>query len=318
MKFAIGSILLRVLRAAAASALAVALGLAAGARAETPTFLSPDAAVDAFRAAVQKDDDGAALLELLGPEHRDEFVGGDPGEARLTLERLRSGVDTALRFEAEDADRGVLLVGAQAWPMPIPLVKTSDMWQFDTAAGLEEILDRRIGRHELAAIDLCREYVTAQMEYASADRDGDEVLEYAQRLLSESGTQNGLYWPDAAGDDPSPLDEFVARADAEGYREHQRLGDPYRGYYFRVLTRQGPTPPGGAYDYVINGNMIAGFAMLAWPAEYGLSGVMSFAVNQQGKVFQKDLGPDTAKLAAAIEAYDPGEGWAELVEVAEP
>ena len=291
-------------------AVAIALALAAGAaRAEAPTFPSPEAALDAFRAAVEKGDEGDALLALFGDEHRAELFGGDPGESRQAMERLRARVEAALRFESDGPDKGQLLVGAEAWPMPIPLVKEGAVWRFDTTEGIEEIHDRRIGRHELAAIELMREYVDAQVEYASEDRDGDEVLEYAQRLLSESGTQNGLYWQDDSGEDPSPLDEFVAQADAEGYRQHQRLGDPYRGYYFRVLTKQGPTPPGGAYDYVINDNMIAGFALVGWPAEYDNSGVMTFVVNQQGRVFQKDLGADTTKLADAILGFDPADGW---------
>ena len=296
-----------------------AFGLVAGfvlvagiARAQAPTFPSPDAAIDAFRAALATDDEGDALLALFGSENRTELIGGDPAEARQTLARLREDVQIALRFDAEGEERGVLLIGAEAWPMPIPLAKTDDAWRFDAAAGLEEIRDRRVGRNELAAIELMREYVEAQVAYASADRDGDDVLEYAQRLLSENGTQNGLYWPDDSGEDLSPLDEFVARADAQGYRQHQRLGEPYRGYFFRVLTKQGPTPPGGAYDYVINGNMIAGFALIGWPAEPGTSGVMTFLVNQQGRVYQKDLGADTAKLAEAIDTYDPAEGWTEV------
>ena len=293
--------------------LALALAVATAARAETPTFPSSEAALEAFRAAAEKEDNGDAVLALLGPEHRDALIGGGPAEARLALDRLRERVAVALRFEADGPDRGMLLIGAEAWPMPIPLVQEGGAWHFDTAEGLEEIRDRRIGRDELAAIALCREYVTAQVEYASADRDGDEVLEYAQRVLSESGTRNGLYWPDP-GDDPSPLGEFVARADESGYREHSRLGEPYHGYYFRILTRQGPKPPGGAYDYVINGNMIAGFGLVAWPAAPGQSGVMTFLVNQQGKVFQKDLGADTAKTVAAMQAYDPSpaQGWSEV------
>lgn len=297
-------------RAIGCVALATAVLAAGAARAQGPTFPSPEAATDAFRAAVETGDDGEALIALLGEEHRAELIGGDPGEMRLTMERLRAGVKVALRYEPAGAERGTLLIGAEAWPMPIPLVKAGDAWRFDTAEGIEEIHDRRIGRHELAAIDLMDEYVEAQVEYASADRDGDEVLEYAQRLLSQSGAHDGLYWPDESGDDPSPLDELVAQADAEGYRQQQRLGDPYRGYYFRVLTKQGATPPGGAYDYVINGNMIAGFALLGWPAEYGVSGVKSFLVNQQGRIYEKDLGADTKKLAEALVAYDPGDGWA--------
>ncbi len=291
----------------------IAVALAAGlARAENPTFPTAEAALDAFRAAVEKDADGTALLALLGPEHRTALIGGDPSESRQALAGVREGVKAALQLEAETPTRSTLLIGAEAWPMPIPLVKHGEVWHFDTVEGLEEITDRRIGRHELRAIELMREYVEAQVEYATEDRDGDEVLEYAQRLLSETDTRNGLYWPDESDGDPSPFDEFVARADAEGYRQHQKLGDPYHGYYFRVLTKQGPNPPGGAYDYVINGNMIAGFALVGWPAEYGNSGVTTFLVNQQGRVFQRDLGPDTVKNVEAMQAYDLSNDWTEV------
>ncbi len=287
------------------------LGTLAAGTAGAEAYPTPEAARDAFRAAVEKDDGGEALLALFGSESRAELVGGDPAEARLTLQRLRNGVKTALTFSPEGPDRGVLLVGASAWPMPIPLVKAGEGWEFDTAAGIEEMRDRRVGRHELAAIELAREYVEAQVEYADADRDGDQVLEYAQRIGSEPGKQNGLYWADASNDDPSPFGEFVGNAES-GYLEERRASEPYYGYHFRVLTRQGATPPGGAYDYVINGNMIAGFGLLAWPAEYGISGVMTFVVNQQGKVYEKDLGADTAKLAESIRSYDLGPGWSEV------
>lgn len=294
-------------RVALALAVVLQIGASGPAAAETPTFPTPEAALDAFRKAVETDDDGTALLAIFGPEHRDALIGGDPTEARIALAELRSGVKEGLRLTADGDSRRVLHVGSDGWPMPIPLVQDGTTWRFDTAEGIEEINDRRVGAHELKAIELCEAYVDAQVDYASADRDGDEVLEYAQMLLSPTGTKNGLYWPSAEGEEPSPLGEFVAKADA--YREHSRLGEPYRGYFFRVLRKQGPTPPGGAYDYVINGNMIAGFALLAWPADHGNSGVMSFLVNQQGRVHQKDLGPETAKRAEAIVSYDPGEGW---------
>jgi hypothetical protein len=287
---------------------ALLLGPVAPASADVPTFATPDAALDAFKKAVETEDDGAALVALFGPEHRAALIGGDPAEARASLAELRADAKTGLRLVSESATRQVVHVGAEAWPMPIPLMLTGDAWRFDALEGLEEIEDRRIGAHELAAIELCRAFVDAQAEYASEDRDGDEVLEYAQTILSPTGTREGLYWPDESGDDPSPLGEFVARA--ESYTQHAKLGEPYHGYRFRVLTKQGGKPPGGAYGYVINGNMIAGFGLIAWPAEHGNSGVMTFVVNQQGKVFQKDLGKDTEKSAGAIEAYDPGEGWA--------
>jgi hypothetical protein len=294
--------------------LQIALGLAAlsPAAAEAPRFETPDAAMEAVRAALAQSDEGDAWFALFGTEHRDALIGGDPAEARLGLARMRVGAQEALSWSEDGEDRRVLHVGRQAWPLPIPLVRDGDAWRFDAVEGLEEIEDRRIGRHELAAIELCREFVEAQVEYATEDRDGDDVLEYAQRLLSESGTQNGLFWPDESGDDPSPLAEFVARA--EEYRAHSRLGEPYRGYHFRVLTRQGPTPPGGQYDYVINGNMIAGFALLAWPAEYGRSGITTFMVNQQGRVQQKDLGGDTAQVVETLAAYEPVDGWSEVPE----
>jgi hypothetical protein len=294
--------------------LALLLGFAWArpAAAEPPTFASPDAALEAFRAALAKDDEGEAFYALFGTENRDALIGGDPAEGRLALARLRTGAQESLSWTAQGEARQILHVGLQAWPLPFPLVNQGEGWRFDTVEGLEEIEDRRIGRHELAAIELAREYVDAQVEYASADRDGDQVLEYAQRLLSESGTQNGLFWPDETGDDPSPLAEFVAKA--EEYRAHSRLGEPYHGYHFRVLTRQGATPPGGRYDYVINGNMIAGFGLLAFPAEYGRSGIMTFVVNQQGRVYQKDLGPDTAAKVEAMDAYDPDASWSEVAE----
>jgi hypothetical protein len=196
----------------------------------------------------------------------------------------------------------------------VPLVQKNGAWRFDTEAGIEEILNRQIGEHELEAIALLRAYVDAQVEYASEDRDGDRVLEYAQRLLSPSGTKEGLYWPDDGGE-PSPFGEFVARASAAPYAGQAKLGDPYRGYYYYVLAKQGPNPPGGAYGYVINGNMIAGFALLAFPAEYGKSGVMTFLVSHQGVVYQKDLGEKTRDLARAIQAYDPDASWTPVEEV---
>ncbi len=192
-----------------------------------------------------------------------------------------------------------------------PIVENGASWRFDTAAGIEELLNRIVGKHELAAIDLARHYVEAQAAYASEDRDGDQVLEYAQRITSTAGQKDGLYW-EAKGGDPSPFGPFVS--DAGDFVKGRHAQDPFHGYYFKVLKSQGPHPPGGAYDYVINGNMIAGFALLAWPADPGQSGVMSFVVNQQGKVFQKNLGPKTAAIAQAMTRYDPDASWTEVAE----
>jgi hypothetical protein len=206
----------------------------------------------------------------------------------------------------------VVLMGRNAWPMPIPLVRSAEGWHFDTEAGLEEMVDRRIGANELAAIGYARTYVQAQVEYAGADRDGDQVLEYAQKLVSTPGRQDGLYWPDPAGDAPSPLGPLAASE--EDYTAFREAEESFHGYYYRVLTGQGPNPPGGAYDYVINGNMIAGFALVAWPADYGNSGIMTFVVSHQGKVYQKDLGESTADLGRAMTVYDPDETWEEVLD----
>lgn len=300
------------LRAFAALAAALALAAAAtNARAEAAAYPSAEAAADAFRAALELDD-GSGLVSLFGPESRDELIGGDPATARQTIASLRQAVKIALKLAPDGDGRATLLVGARAWPMPIPLVKGDQGWRFDVAEGIEEITDRRIGRNELSAIDAAHAYVDAQMEYASEDRDGDQVLEYAQRIESTPGKHDGLYWVDEAGDDPSPIGPFLAGA--EEYLDFRKAGEPFHGYRFRILTAQGARPPGGKYSYVINGNMIAGFALVAWPAAYGDSGVMTFVSNQQGKVFQKDLGPDTAKIVADMKEYDLGEGWTEVEE----
>jgi Protein of unknown function (DUF2950) len=283
--------------------LAVSAGAALG---DQPRFPTPEAALEAFRVAAAAAD-GPALLALLGPEHEAEIVGADPAARRLELERLRRAVQEGAVLATEDEGWVTIVVGREAWPMPVPLVEEPGGWRFDTEAGLEEITDRRIGRNELAVIDTCRAYVEAQLAYAAADRDGDRVLEYAQRLASTPGRQDGLYWTADDDGEASPLGPFLAEA-AELVAE-RRAREPFYGYYFKILTRQGPNPPGGAYDYGINGNMIAGFALLAWPADYGNSGVMTFTVSHQGEVFEKDLGEETAKLLSTIDTYDPDSTW---------
>jgi hypothetical protein len=268
------------------------------------SFASAKDAADALVAALGSNDPGQ-LDALFGPQYA-KFEPTDEVAAAADRKQLAGAAKQALLLREDAPDRITVVIGAQAWPFPIPIVERSARWQFDTAAGLEELLNRIVGRHELAAIDLARHYVVAQFEYASQDRDGDQVLEYAQRIGSTPGHKDGLYWESKDGD-ASPFGPFVS--DAGDYAKGRRQGDPFQGYYFKVLKRQGPHPPGGAYDYVINGNMIAGYALLAWPADYGQSGVMSFVVNQQGQVFQKDLGPRTAAIAGAITRYDPDAGW---------
>jgi hypothetical protein len=207
-----------------------------------------------------------------------------------------------------------LEIGADGWPFPIPLVKQDGQWFFDTAAGAEEILNRRIGMDEIGAINVCHSYVDAQREYASQDRMGDGVLAYAQFLRSTPGTHDGLFWPtNQPGEELSPLGPLIAQARVDGYhRTAKMLNDeqaPYHGYYFKILTRQGKHAPGDKYNYIINGRMIGGFALVAWPAEWGNTGVMTFIVNQQGNVYQKNLGIKTAKIAKAITTYDPDDTW---------
>jgi DUF2950 family protein len=299
--------------AAIAAPLALgSLGLAAPAiaAAAQPTFPTPEAAMAALLQALDAQD-AETVLALFGSENRDFIIGGDPAGARTAFGELAAAAKEATAFRPDGEDRRVIEVGKLAYPLPIPLVRENGAWRFDTEAGMEEITNRRIGMNELQAIRVARSYVDAQMEYATADRDGDEVLEYAQRLGSSAGMKDGLYWQSSAEtDEVSPFGPLIAGMDHD-YISERKAGEPFYGYYFKILTRQGSNPPGGRYDYVINGNMIAGFAMVAWPADYGTSGIMTFLVSHQGKVLQKDLGEDTDVLAAAIQEYDPDESWVE-------
>lgn len=275
-------------------------------------FNSPEAAIDALKAAVQNRDTNA-LHAIFGPAAH-SLVSADLVEAaqerEVFVERLRQKVTPVPESEAKVQ----LHLGEDGWAFPIPLVKQGGQWFFDTEAGREEILNRRIGADEIGAIRVCRAFVQAQREYASQDRNGDEVLEYAQHLCSTPGTHDGLYWPTRTGDELSPLGPLVAQARVEGYRHQSHILSenqaPYHGYYFKILTRQGKNAPGGKYDYIINGHMIAGFALVAWPTQWGNTGIMTFIVNQQGKVLQKNLGPRTSSIAAAMSAYDPDKTWA--------
>jgi hypothetical protein len=204
-------------------------------------------------------------------------------------------------------------VGPDYWPLPVPIVKKDGQWFFDTEAGKEELLNRRIGRNELSTLGAVRACVEAQRDYASRDRDSDAALEYAQKFMSSSGKKDGLYWSRDIDDEMSPLGPVIAEAQSEGYFGKSAASDagpqPFHGYLFKILTQQGRHAPGGKYDYIINRNMIGGFALVALPAEYGYSGVMTFIVNQQGRVYQKDLGPRTARIAQRMRAYDPDGSW---------
>ena len=274
-------------------------------------FSSAQAAVDALKAAVEVRDTNT-LHAIFGPAAHG-LVSADVVEAAEERELFVHRLKEKVNLVAVSNSRQELQLGADGWPFPIPLVKQDGEWRFDTEAGKEEILNRRIGANELGALRVCRAYVQAQREYASAARDGAEVLAYAQRLRSTAGAHDGLYWSTRTGDELSPLGPLVAQARGEGYRQQTKIltdeQSPYHGYYFRILTRQGKHAPGGKYNYIINGHMIGGFALVAWPAEWDNTGVMTFIVNQQGKVYQKNLGPKTPSLAKAMTTYDPDPSW---------
>ncbi len=272
------------------------------------TFATPEAAVDALEAALKADSE-PQLLAIFGDAHKDTLIEPDRATATANRAKIVEAMQTLRVLKEPSADRRVLVIGDQAWPFPIPLVKTGDRWSFATDLGIEELINRRIGGNERNAIYVLRAFVDAQREFASRDRDGDGVLQYAQKVMSTPGKQDGLYWTSdpVKGDEASPFGPLIA--EASSYIKGKVAGDPYRGYYFRILTQQGNNAPGGAYNYVINGRMIAGFAMIAYPADYGESGVMTFIVNHNGAVYERDLGPTTAKLAPTIKAFDPGKGW---------
>jgi hypothetical protein len=275
-------------------------------------FSTPQEAIGALANAANAKD-REALRALFGLA-TDELVAADQVQATNELDQFVAAFNQTNRVVPASATKCVLEVGANRWPFPIPLVKKNGRWSFDTEAGKEELINRRIGKNELEALQTVRACVDAQREYAARDRDGDEVLEYAQRLISTTDSKDGLYWPPELDGEISPLGPLVAEAQVQGYDVRSREGNPeprpFHGYYFKILMRQGKHAAGGKYDYIINGNMIGGFALVAWPAHYGESGIMTFLVNQQGKVYQKDLGPKTSKLAAAMKAYDPDAGWA--------
>src|SRR5262245_52831206 len=262
------------------------------------TFKTPDEAASALADAVKSGSD-RSILKVLGSDGADIVSSGDDVADKETLERFTTAWNARHSIKTEGDKKAVIILGNDDFPFPIPLTKNKAGWEFDTAAGRLEILYRRIGRNELDAIQTLLAYVDAQNEYAEKDR-GEGSGVYAQRIASTTGKKDGLYWP---GDD-SPLGEFAAQASAEGYKAGQGP-IPYHGYYFRILTQQGSNAPGGELNYVVKGKMIGGFALLAWPAEYGNSGVMTFLVNHNGVVYQKDLGDSTSALVKRIMQFNP-------------
>lgn len=281
------------------------------------TFGSPDDAAKALVAAVKAMDE-KSLLEILGPDAKPLISSGDPVADAAASERFVQSYDEAHDFVPGPDEETILQTGKDKWPLPIPLVNTAEGWRFDTAAGQEELVNRRIGKNELDTIQTCLAYVDAQREYYARNPQGDKLRPYAQKVASSPGKKDGLYWETADGEEPSPLGDLFAQARAQGYAPGGAKPAPYHGYYYRILTAQGPHAPGGKYDYVVRGKMIGGFAAVAYPAQWGASGVMTFIVSHDGVVYEKNLGPNTAKVAQGIKAFDPDESWVKVADAAAP
>jgi Protein of unknown function (DUF2950) len=280
------------------------------------TFASPAEAGAAFLEAA-KSGDQAALLAIFGPDGKDALFSGDPVKDKNALQDFVSAYTQMNRWSEIKAGGEILYVGADNYPFPIPLAKTSSgQWVFDTAAGKDEILARRIGKGELTAIAACLATADAQQQYFSQAHDGDNTKQFAQRFVSDEGKQDGLYWNAAAGQAASPLGDLGDFAKAIGYKNSGDKPQPFNGYYFRILTKQGDKAQGGAKDYIVNGKMTGGFGILAYPVDYRNSGIMTFVIGKDGTVYQKDLGEKTADVAATMAEYNPGEGWSSVVTTA--
>lgn len=276
------------------------------------SFSSADEAFKALVAAV-KSDDTRALVEIFGSDAKALVYSGDEVADAATRRKFVDEYDRWHSGDIIDKNKVALVIGNDRWPFPIPVVRDGNRWHFDTEAGMDEILSRRLGRNELDVIQVAEAYVDAQREYAMTLHDDSKLQEYAQKFFSDEGRHNGLFWEAKAGEAQSPFGPLIGRARGEGYtRDPQGAPTPYHGYFYRILTQQGPHALGGAYDYVVNGRMIGGFGLVAFPAQYGASGVMTFIVNQDGVVFQKDLGRDSTKLARALTSFDPDRSWSRV------
>jgi len=277
---------------------------------ERKKFKSPEAAFSALLEAT-KNNDTTELLSIYGPSGKDIISSGNAAADKEAREHFVRSAGDAVKFSKLDDETMLVLLGKNESIFPVPLVKSPQGWVFFTEDGKEEIINRGIGRNEMNAIQVALAYVDAQYEYASKDRDGDGVLQYARKFVSHAGKKDGLYWEAAPGEEVSPLGPLFARATEEGYT-FKKKGEkpaPYHGYYFKILKGQGSNAPGGELDYIIKGRMAAGFGLVAYPAEYGLSGIMTLIVNQEGTVYEKDLGPKTDKIAKAMKKYDPDKTW---------
>lgn len=288
--------------------LLLSVRLAAGADTPQATFESPRQALHALAAAVKTNDTGK-VLSVLGPDAKDIVSTGDPVADKQGRQRFLDAYNRHKSLMLQSNGSVVVHLGAENWPFPIPIVKEGTKWHFDTTVGQQEVLNRRIGADELNAIKVCQAYVEAQREYYSEVRGEEGVVEYASKIVSDTGKHNGLYWKVAVGEPISPVGPLIATAEAEGYQPGKKTGHGYHGYRFRILSAQGANAPGGAYSYVINGHMVAGYAMVAYPIEYGKTGEMTYVVNHNGVIYQKDLGEKSEEIAKAMQTYDPDSTW---------
>lgn len=284
------------------------LGTGASLAATPRSFPTPDAAVDALVAAMRASDT-RKVLDVLGSDAKPLVASGDVVADHATGHRFIEQYDQAHTLLTTAEGSRTLVTGPDQWPFPIPVVQGKSGWSFDVKAGKQEVLARRVGRNELDAIQVCLAYVDAQREYRERNPDGNVPATYAKQLVSTTGKRDGLYWPAEAGAEESPLGPRVGGVDSEGYHAQAGKLTPYHGYYYRVLTSQGPHAEGGAVNYLVSGKLYGGFALVAWPATYGNSGIMTFLVNHAGVVFQKDLGPETASKAKAMKTFDPDSSW---------
>ena len=283
--------------------------LAAGA--PQKSFSSPQDAVNSLVAAIRAED-MKELGTILGPGSKELIFSGDDAADRVGREKFLKAYDQKNSLEQVSATKAVLHIGDDDWPMPVPIVKKSAKWVFDSRAGKQEILNRRIGRNELHIMDFLQVYVDAQHEYATKDCKGDGKVEFAQKFISTEGKRDGLYWETKAGEELSPLGPLVAQATKEGFANENL--SPFHGYYFKILKGQGKHAKGGNYNYVVKGKMILGFALVAYPAQHGNSGVMSFIVNQDGTIYEKNLGKNTKRLAEGLKIFDPDKTWKKVGE----
>jgi hypothetical protein len=297
------------MRATAWILLALGASIAWGVPQGQKTFKSPEEAAQALIRAAQSKD-AKTLLGVLGPLAKPLIDSGDAISDQNTRAEFIAKYKEANALDKSAANKAILVTGKDKWPFPIPIVKEGNAWYFDSAAGAEEVINRRIGENELSTIQSCLAYVDAQQEYYLRNVQKDPLQHYANKLISTEGKKDGLYWPAASGEALSPLGEEFVAARAEGYlKPDSPSGAPYHGYIYRLLTRQGPQAPGGAYDYMVNGELLGGFGLIAFPAEYGVSGVMTFIVNQDGVVYSRDLGPHTEHVAMGIVEFNPDSMW---------